>query len=47
MRIGIGIAITAVLKAAGPYVPPAWILALGAWNNNGAWDDADVWKDAP
>lgn len=29
-----------------PDLTPPWILAAGAWNDDGIWDDTDVWKDA-
>ena len=28
-----------------PTPTPPWILATGAWNDNGVWDDNATWND--
>lgn len=35
----------AVIQVAEPTPTPLWILATGAWNDNGVWDDNATWND--
>lgn len=41
--LGIGMSIWVKTNYAGG--GPAWILALGAWDDSGVWDDGAVWID--